>query len=134
MDDTHPFIDYANLPAPSEGIVVTTFITVRSIARSRAFYRDVLEGCYWKWSERGAQVSDTADRPRGGIRCYMRDPDGYLIEVGQATGLLSGHLASRRPEDLPGSLPEARCLLRRSASERSLIGQSNRSNHGDSFG
>ncbi len=22
------------------------------------------------------------------IRCYMRDPDGYLIEVGQATGLL----------------------------------------------
>jgi hypothetical protein len=36
------------------------------------------------------------------IRCYMRDPDGYLIEVGQATGLLSGHLATRRPEDLPG--------------------------------
>jgi hypothetical protein len=24
------------------------------------------------------------------IRCYMRDPDGYLIEVGQATGLLEG--------------------------------------------
>jgi hypothetical protein len=22
------------------------------------------------------------------IRCYMRDPDGYLIEVGQATGVL----------------------------------------------
>jgi hypothetical protein len=20
------------------------------------------------------------------IRCYLRDPDGYLIEVGQATG------------------------------------------------
>ncbi|NEE37340.1 VOC family protein, partial [Streptomyces sp. SID7982] len=27
------------------------------------------------------------------IRCYLRDPDGYLIEVGQATGLLEGILA-----------------------------------------
>ncbi len=36
------------------------------------------------------------------IRCYMRDPDGYLIEVGQSTGLLQGHLAAKRPEDLPG--------------------------------
>src|SRR6476646_9747300 len=44
MNEAHPFIDYANLPTPSEGIVVTTFITVRSIPRSRAFYRDVLEG------------------------------------------------------------------------------------------
>ena len=44
MNDAHPFIDYTNLPTPSEGIVVTTFITVRSIARSPAFYRDVLEG------------------------------------------------------------------------------------------
>ncbi len=23
------------------------------------------------------------------IRCYMRDPDGYLIEVGEATGILN---------------------------------------------
>jgi hypothetical protein len=23
------------------------------------------------------------------IRCYMRDPDGHLIEVGQTTGALS---------------------------------------------
>jgi hypothetical protein len=36
------------------------------------------------------------------IRCYMRDPDGYLVEVGQNTGLLQGHLAKKRPEDLPG--------------------------------
>ncbi len=36
------------------------------------------------------------------IRRYMRDPDGYLIEVGQSTGLLAGHLTAKRPEDLPG--------------------------------
>jgi predicted enzyme related to lactoylglutathione lyase len=39
-----PFIDYQNLPAPTEGILVTHFITVRSVARSRAFYSDVLGG------------------------------------------------------------------------------------------
>jgi hypothetical protein len=32
----------------------------------------------------------------------MRDPDGYLIEVGQSTGLRQGKLAKKRPEDLPG--------------------------------
>jgi hypothetical protein len=32
----------------------------------------------------------------------MRDPDGYMIEVGQSTGLLEGKLATKRPEDLPG--------------------------------
>jgi hypothetical protein len=36
------------------------------------------------------------------VRCYMRDPDGYLIEVGQATGMLEGKFAKIRPEDLPG--------------------------------
>jgi hypothetical protein len=36
------------------------------------------------------------------IRCYMRDPDGYLIEVGQSAGLLPGKLAAKRPADLPG--------------------------------
>jgi catechol 2,3-dioxygenase-like lactoylglutathione lyase family enzyme len=24
------------------------------------------------------------------LRCYLRDPDGYLIEVGQSTGLVRG--------------------------------------------
>jgi hypothetical protein len=32
----------------------------------------------------------------------MRDPDGYMIEVGQATGALHEELAKKRPEDLPG--------------------------------
>ena len=39
-----PFIDYENLPAPTEGFLVTHFITVRSVARSRAFYSEVLGG------------------------------------------------------------------------------------------
>ena len=39
-----PFIDYENIPAPTEGILVTLFITARSVARSRAFYSEVLGG------------------------------------------------------------------------------------------
>jgi catechol 2,3-dioxygenase-like lactoylglutathione lyase family enzyme len=61
-----------------------------------------INACYRNWSERGATFL-TPPIDRGAeIRCYMRDPDGYLIEVGQSTGLLSGHLAAKRPEDLPG--------------------------------
>ncbi len=159
MPENEVFIDYANLPTPSEGFFVTLFITVRKVARSRAFYTEVLGGtvvleenpcmvklanswiimnpggpptpdkpditvadyepgdttsiflnlrvadidaCHREWSARGATFL-TPPMDRGAeIRCYMRDPDGYLIEVGQSTGLLTGHLAAKRPEDLPG--------------------------------
>ena len=39
----------------------------------------------------GDRVRDAADGTAERIRCYMRDPDGYLIEVGLSTGLLQGH-------------------------------------------
>ena len=159
MSEQTTYIDFENLPTPSEGFLVTQFITVRSVARSRAFYSDVLGGqvvleenpcmvklanswvimnpgggptpdkpdisvadyepgntvssflnlrvaniqeCYEQWSAKGAEfVTPPIDRGAE-IRCYMRDPDGYLIEVGQATGLREGRLAKKRPEDLPG--------------------------------
>jgi catechol 2,3-dioxygenase-like lactoylglutathione lyase family enzyme len=43
---------------------------------------------YDKWSAKGATfLTPPIDRGPE-IRCYMRDPDGHLIEVGQATGVL----------------------------------------------
>jgi catechol 2,3-dioxygenase-like lactoylglutathione lyase family enzyme len=43
---------------------------------------------YDEWSAKGA-IFLTPPIDRGPeIRCYMRDPDGHLIEVGQATGAL----------------------------------------------
>jgi hypothetical protein len=55
-----------------------------------------------QWSAKGAEFA-TPPIDRGAeIRCYRRDPDGNQIEVGQATGLLEGRLAKKRPEDLPG--------------------------------
>ena len=42
-----------------------------------------IQACYTLWLERGARFL-TEPQDRGAeIRCYMRDPDGYLIEVGQ---------------------------------------------------
>jgi catechol 2,3-dioxygenase-like lactoylglutathione lyase family enzyme len=61
-----------------------------------------IRASYEAWKKKGAEFV-TAPIDRGAeIRCYMRDPDGYLIEVGQFTGLLQGKLAAKRPEDLPG--------------------------------
>ncbi|WP_328315660.1 VOC family protein [Streptomyces sp. NBC_00388] len=139
-----------DLPAPAQGLLLTHFLTVSDVPRSRAFYVDVLGGravldenpCIIKvansWiimnpgggptddkpdvilhtpqdpqtvsSFLNVRVADihgfyTAARAKGAefltppidrraeLRCYMRDPDGYLIEVGQATGLLNGILA-----------------------------------------
>jgi catechol 2,3-dioxygenase-like lactoylglutathione lyase family enzyme len=48
-----------------------------------------IESVYAEWKARGAEFL-TPPMDRGAeIRCYMRDPDGHLIEVGQTTGLIS---------------------------------------------
>ena len=48
-----------------------------------------IQQVYDDWSAKGAAFL-TPPIDRGAeIRCYMRDPDGHLIEVGQATGVLS---------------------------------------------
>jgi len=154
LSEHTPYIDYDNLPFPAEGILVTHFIIVRSVAASRAFYSDVLggrvvleenpaiikvangwiilnpgggptpdkpnvtlvppertdtvssflnvrvadlAGFYAAATAKGAQfLTEPMDR-KAELRCYMRDPDGYLIEVGQATGMLEGIFADPSP-------------------------------------
>jgi len=41
--------------------------------------------CYDLWTSRGAQFITEPKVHATELRCYMRDPDGYLIEVGQTT-------------------------------------------------
>lgn len=139
-----------DLPAPVTGILLTHFLTVRDVARSRAFYSDVLGGtvvleenpcvvrlangwiimnpgggptpdkpgvelrppqrtetvsaflnirvadiheCYREWRARGAEFLTPPIDRKAELRCYVRDPDGHLIEVGQATGMLEGVFA-----------------------------------------
>jgi catechol 2,3-dioxygenase-like lactoylglutathione lyase family enzyme len=45
-----------------------------------------IRGSYKEWRSRGAEfITEPKDHGLE-IRCYMRDPDGYIIEVGQTTG------------------------------------------------
>jgi catechol 2,3-dioxygenase-like lactoylglutathione lyase family enzyme len=145
-----------DLPFPEQGLVLTHFLTVRDVARSRDFYADIFGGrvvlqenpaivkvanswiimnpgggptpdkpditltsrergdpvssflnvrvadiasFYADAKSKGAQfLTEPLDR-KAEIRCYLRDPDGYLIEIGQATGMLRGIYADRHAED-----------------------------------
>jgi catechol 2,3-dioxygenase-like lactoylglutathione lyase family enzyme len=57
----------------NEEIVLAHFIVSDDVERSRRFYTEVLGG------KTPPKQHETE------IRCYIRDPDGYLIEVGQTT-------------------------------------------------
>jgi catechol 2,3-dioxygenase-like lactoylglutathione lyase family enzyme len=130
-------------PVPSEGFLVTHFLTVSDQVKSREFYAGILGGrvlsnespcviklanswiilndgggptpdkpnvtleppqnpsrvssflnlrvadiraCYSDWKTKGAEfITEPLDNHGWEIRCYMRDPDGYIIEVGQAS-------------------------------------------------
>jgi lactoylglutathione lyase len=43
-----------------------------------------IHACYDEWRQKGAVFLTEPKDHVGEIRCYMRDPDGYLIEVGQS--------------------------------------------------
>ena len=44
-----------------------------------------IQRCYEVWSSRGAKFITEPKVHATEMRCYMRDPDSYLIEVGQTT-------------------------------------------------
>ncbi len=49
-----------------------------------------IQACYKLWKSRGAEFITPPIPKYGEIRCYIRDPDGYIIEVGQSTALKYG--------------------------------------------
>lgn len=78
------------LAPPEPGDPVSTFLNVR-VADIAAFYADA--------TAKGAQfLTEPLDR-KAELRCYLRDPDGYLIEIGQATGMLEGIFADPSPSN-----------------------------------
>ena len=67
------------LDVPADPNKVSAFLNLR-VADIDAVYKE--------WSAKGATfLTPPIDRGRE-IRCFMRDPDGHLIEVGQTTGVL----------------------------------------------
>jgi lactoylglutathione lyase len=55
----------------------SSFMNIR-VADIRASYED--------WRRKGAEFLTEPKDHALEIRCYIRDPDGYIIEVGQTTG------------------------------------------------
>ena len=54
-----------------------------------------ISSCYKDWSAKGAHfLTEPLDNHGHEWRCYMRDPDDYLIEVGQYTPAAIERLAS----------------------------------------
>jgi hypothetical protein len=43
-----------------------------------------IQACYTLWKSRGATFLTAPIEKYGETRCYIRDPDGYIIEVGQS--------------------------------------------------
>src|ERR1700682_1679564 len=43
-----------------------------------------IHACYELWRSRGAEFITEPKAKYGETRCYIRDPDGYIIEVGQS--------------------------------------------------
>jgi catechol 2,3-dioxygenase-like lactoylglutathione lyase family enzyme len=43
-----------------------------------------IQACYDLWRSRGASFITEPKPKYGETRCYIRDPDGYIIEVGQS--------------------------------------------------
>ncbi len=64
------------LDTPSDSDRVSSFLNLRVAD---------IEAAYTEWSARGAQFLTPPKHHQSEIRCYLRDPDGYIIEVGQTT-------------------------------------------------
>ncbi len=71
--DDKPTVTLETPPDPNR---VSSFLIIR-VADIQAVYA--------KWSARGAQFLTPPKQHDTEIRCYIRDPDGYVIEVGQTT-------------------------------------------------
>jgi lactoylglutathione lyase len=62
--------------APKDLNTLSSFLNLRVVD---------IERCYELWRSRGAHFITEPKVHQTEKRCYMRDPDGYLIEVGQTT-------------------------------------------------
>jgi catechol 2,3-dioxygenase-like lactoylglutathione lyase family enzyme len=73
---------------PTDDKPTVTLETPRDLDRVSSFLnirvKDI-EAVYAEWSARGAQFLTPPKQHQYEIRCYIRDPDGHLIEVGQTT-------------------------------------------------
>jgi catechol 2,3-dioxygenase-like lactoylglutathione lyase family enzyme len=69
--DDKPTVTLETPPDPDR---VSSFLNIRVAD---------LQAVYAEWSARGAEFLTPPQERKTEFRCYIRDPDGHLIEVGQ---------------------------------------------------
>jgi catechol 2,3-dioxygenase-like lactoylglutathione lyase family enzyme len=85
------------LETPRDPDRVSSFLNIR--------VRDI-HAVYAEWSARGAQFLTPPKQHQYEIRCYIRDPDGHLIEVGQTTDPEGDWTPPKWPSSTPGDKAE----------------------------
>jgi uncharacterized glyoxalase superfamily protein PhnB len=63
------------LSVPADPDSVSSFMNIRVAD---------IHACYELWKGRGAEFLTEPKEKYGETRCYIRDPDGHIIEVGQS--------------------------------------------------
>jgi catechol 2,3-dioxygenase-like lactoylglutathione lyase family enzyme len=90
---------------PTDDKPTVTLETPRDLDRVSSFLnirvKDI-NAVYAEWSARGAQFLIPPKQHQYEIRCYIRDPDGHLIEVGQTTDPQGDWLPAQWPSSTPG--------------------------------
>ena len=77
-------------PTPDKPTVTLSVPNPNHINSFMNFRVADIQACYKLWKSRGAEFITEPIPKYGEIRCYIRDPDGYIIEVGQSTALKYG--------------------------------------------
>ena len=94
-----PYLQLANIwmilnvgggPTPDKPKVTLSVPDPNHINSFMNFRVADIQACYELWKSRGAEFITEPIPKYGEIRCYIRDPDGYIIEVGQSTTLTYG--------------------------------------------
>ena len=85
------------LETPSDPDRVSSFLNIRVTD---------IHAVYAEWSARGAQFLTPPKQHPYEIRCYIRDPDGYIIEVGQTTDPKGDWWPDGWPQINPGGPPD----------------------------
>src|SRR6202451_2884840 len=98
--DDKPAVTLETPPDPDR---VSSFLNIR--------VKDIA-AVYAEWSARGANFLTPPKQHQYETRCYIRDPDGHLIEVGQTTDPEGDWVPAQWPSSTPASESEATVLTR----------------------
>jgi len=71
-------------PTPDKPTVTLSVPDLDHINSFMNFRVADIKACYELWKSRGAEFITEPKDKYGETRCYIRDPDGYIIEVGQS--------------------------------------------------